>query len=61
MRKSIRKLRDLVADLRSISAKALAESDRLVKRLDREATRTRASKTSKNKKTSGKKGARKAR
>lgn len=39
MRKAIKKLRDLVADLRTISADALKESDRLIAKIDHEVAR----------------------
>lgn len=42
MRKAIKKLRDLVAELKAVSADALAESDRLIKKIDREAARKSA-------------------
>jgi hypothetical protein len=36
MRKALKKLRDLVAELKSISAGAVKESDRLIAKLDHE-------------------------
>jgi hypothetical protein len=54
MRKAIKKLRDLVADLKTISADALKESDRLIAKIDHEIARKAAPSRSKRKKAARK-------
>jgi hypothetical protein len=51
MRKAIKKLRDLVADLKAISADALKESDRLIAKIDHDIARK--AKTSRPKRKKG--------
>jgi hypothetical protein len=54
MRKAIKKLRGLVADLKTISAAAVKESDRLIAKLEAEMARKAEKPRPKRKKAAGK-------